>query len=724
MERNRKMIEYTHGMLENIITPQPVETYEYLNGERQKRVWDNNIFCFDIETSSAWYTPNHKLINFHKEYGSDFYKKCVPFSLCYIWQFGINDLVVYGRSLEDFYTLLQELRSLVKGAQIWVHNLAYEFQFLLNDLEFDKIFARSPHKVIYADWNDIRFRCSYFLTKLSLESWGIQHGKIQKKVGDIEYNILRTPLTNLTEKEYGYCENDILVMYYGLLEYKEKYKNIHRIPLTQTGEVRRVIKNLFKDDMDYHNKMTELLPRNAVEYDFMKKAFQGGYTHANYTKVGKVLHDVHSYDITSSYPAVMCSEKFPMSKWFFVRPYEIEKYLNNDYSLIVDVTYRDIVQISDITYISISKLVGHNEMFKKNGKWCHTINGYVIESDNGRLRFGKEVRTICTNVDLKIIDMFYDYKSVKYNYIIASKNDYLDERLIGFTLDMYNKKTTLKNVEGKEDLYLQSKQFLNSIYGMMVTDIVQENVLFDGIYWSTELMDIDQELEKLRCKPYKNFLAYQHGIFITAYARYNLMKVVSKIGNDVIYCDTDSIKYQGDYDKYFIKYNKKIESKLLKCLEHYNLERDLICPLAPNGEQQHLGWYSAERDYKSFITQGAKRYVYSYGEHYTKDEPEYDITTGDEIFHCTVSGVNKRHGGKAIKKLEDFKENFTFESEYCKRIILTYMADNPPMLWNENQYDEYLSTERYGVNNQPSTYCLSYGKEFLQLLTDYIMGNI
>lgn len=718
------MIEYVEGMLSNMITPQPIKGIEYIDGEKHDRTWDNNIFCFDIETSSAWYTPNHNLINFHKEYGADFYKKCVPFSLCYIWQFGINDMVLYGRELTEFYTLLNELRGIVDGAQIWVHNLAYEFQFLLNDLDFDKIFARAPRKVIYADWKNIRFRCSYFLTRLSLENWGLQHGKIQKMIGDIEYNILRTPLTNMTKKEYGYCENDILVMYYGLLEYKEKYKNIHNIPLTQTGEVRRVIKNMYKSDMDYHKKMTDLLPRDAKEYDFMKKAFQGGYTHANFTKVGKVLYDVKSVDITSSYPAVMCSEKFPMSKWFFVRPYEIEKYLNDDYSLIVDVTFRDIVQISDISYISISKLIGHNEIFRTNNRIIHTINDYRIEGDNGRLKWGQQIRTICTNIDLKIIDMFYDYKSIKYNYILASKNAYLDEKIIGFTLDMYNKKTTLKNVEGKEDLYLQSKQFLNSIFGMMVTDIVQENISFDGRRWTTELMDIETELEKLRNKPYKNFLAYQHGIFITAYARYNLMSVVNKIGNDVIYCDTDSIKYQGDYDKYFIEYNQQIENKLVKCLDHYNLQHELICPYAPNGEQQHLGYYIHEKDYKSFITQGAKRYAYSYGEHYLKDEPQYDIMTGDEIFHCTVSGVNKKYGGKAIKNLEDFKEDFVFESDYCKRLILTYLSDNPPMLWNETQYDEYLSTERYGVNSMPSTYSMSYGKEFKQLLTDYIMGII
>lgn len=711
------MIEYTQGMLSKLIIPKPIKN-------SKQEIWDDNIFCFDIETSSSWVTPNYQMIPFIKDFSKDFYKECAPFSLCYVWQFGINDIVVYGRALEDFYRLLQELNTLVKGAQIWVHNLAYEFQFLLNDLEFDKIFARAPHKVIYADWKGIRFRCSYFLTRLSLENWGKQHGKLQKLVGNLDYNILRTPLTPLTKDELAYAENDILVMYYGLLQYKERYQFIHNIPLTQTGEVRRVVKNLFKDDIEYHKKMTELLPRDLREYEFIKKAFQGGYTHANYTKVGKVIKKVHSCDISSSYPATMCSEKFPMSKWFFVRPYEIEKYCNENYSLIMDITLKDVIATTNITYISTSKMLGSKVLIKDQKGIKHLcVNGFTVYADNGRLIRCKEVRLVITNIDLDIINDFYDYKSIKYNYVLASKNDYLDERLISYTLELYNNKTKLKNVKGFEDLYLQSKQFINSLYGMMVTDLVPENVEFDGMLWSVDKMDIQARLDELSSKPYKNFLAYQHGIFITVYARRNLMWLVKRIGNDVIYCDTDSVKYTGNCDHYIDEYNKMIDEKLEKCLSHYNISLDLLHPIAPNGEMQNLGHFEKERDYEAFITQGAKRYAYTYGEIYEHDELQYNIHKGDIINYCTVSGVNKKFGGKAIKHLEDFIQDFVFDYEYCKRLIMTYMCDNPPVLWNENQNDEYLSTEQYGVNSMPSTYSMSLGAEFTQLLSDYIMGS-
>ena len=39
----------------------------------------------------------------------------------------------------------------------------------------------------------------------------------------------------------------------------------------------------------------------------------GGFTHGNLQHIGKTIKNVSSYDFTSSYPAVMIAEKYPMS---------------------------------------------------------------------------------------------------------------------------------------------------------------------------------------------------------------------------------------------------------------------------------------------------------------------------------------------------------------------------------------------------------------------------
>ena len=69
------------------------------------------------------------------------------------------------------------------------------------------------------------------------------------------------------------------------------------------------------------------------EYGYAKQAFLGGYTHANARYSKKLLADVHSIDFTSSYPTVMISEKYPMTKGAYIKldmdSYtEFETYLN------------------------------------------------------------------------------------------------------------------------------------------------------------------------------------------------------------------------------------------------------------------------------------------------------------------------------------------------------------------------------------------------------------
>ena len=46
---------------------------------------------------------------------------------------------------------------------------------------------------------------------------------VEKQVGDLDYSLIRTPITKLTEQEMGYCRNDILVLYYYIKYELETY---------------------------------------------------------------------------------------------------------------------------------------------------------------------------------------------------------------------------------------------------------------------------------------------------------------------------------------------------------------------------------------------------------------------------------------------------------------------------------------------------------------------
>lgn len=646
--------------------------------------------------------------------------------MCYIWQFGINDTVLYGRNLDEFKLLLDELTDIVEEPTIWVHNLSYEMQFLLNIFDVETTFARQSHKPMYITGNGIKFRCSYFLTRLSLDAWAKQHGKCKKLVGNLDYSVLRTPNTKLSQKELDYCENDILCMYYGLCEYLKKYGNIENIPLTQTGEVRRVVKNMYKRNQNYHNKMTNLLPRNADEYNFMRKAFAGGYTHANYLHANKLLYNIHSMDIASSYPFVMISEMFPSSKWYSIRPYEISKYRNEKYSLLIDVTFYNIKSKMSMRYISTSKCMEMEPEIIRNGK--HQTK---TRTDNGRLIETDKCRMVITNVDLDIIEKTYDIGKVQYNKIMYSNNEYLDSDFVQYILELYANKTSLKGISAMEEIYLQSKQFINALYGMSVTDIVSDNAIWDNMLdkWIPQKGDANQVLEELRSKPYKNFLAYQHGIWVTAYARRNLWEMIVQFPDDVVYVDTDSVKYIGDHDAEFKRYNDNVIKKLEVSMSKHRIPLECTAPLTKKGVPKQIGIYEKEADYMQFKTLGAKRYCYryfpktyklSYKDIKPKRGKKFIYHTWDYNVHITVSGVNKEKGRRALKSVDEFSQNFEFDTDHTGKLLFTYSNDMPKVIWNKGQYDEFKSYYRYGINAQPTTYNMSLSEEYDFLLLEKI----
>ena len=139
-----------------------------------------------------------------------------------------------------------------------------------------------------------------------------------KKTGDLDYRLNRFHSTPLSDKELGYCEADIRVLLAYIQEKIESDGSICYIPLTNTGYVRNYCrKECFKKYKRYRRLMSELT-LEADEYAQLKRGFAGGFTHANalYAKELITYEDygyIDSFDFTSSYPASLLSEKYPMS---------------------------------------------------------------------------------------------------------------------------------------------------------------------------------------------------------------------------------------------------------------------------------------------------------------------------------------------------------------------------------------------------------------------------
>ena len=452
------------------------------DGKYKTDKYCNDVLTFDIETTSAW-IKDGKLIQYEKGHSNEYWNDLQPVALCYLWQFSINGDVYYGRELEEFWKVLGDLPADVKFI-IYVHNLSYEFQFLCNILTWKNVFARTPHKPMKCsceEYPQVEFRCSYILTRLSLASWGKQIG-VKKAVGDLDYEKIRTPLTPLTEEELHYGEMDCRVLEAGIRDYLKKYKTVRNIPLTQTGTVRRVVKDLLTSDKEYVRKVKKLVPKSAKEYKRLQKIFAGGYTHANQMYSGKVVDEyIEHYDFASSYPTVMIAEKYPISRWYYNGVNKIPDDSEfEDTAFILCLEFQNIRSISFNTYIQTSK-----------------CNGTGFKFDNGRLLEAETMEITVTEQDWITIRNNYEWDVMNVRKVYRADKDYLPRPFLEYILELYGNKTSLKGVAGQEDLYLQSKQYINSLFGMMVTALIQSEIEFDNGQWITKALTEEAVIKKL-----------------------------------------------------------------------------------------------------------------------------------------------------------------------------------------------------------------------------------
>lgn len=602
-----------------------------------------------------------------------------------MWQCAIEDNVFWGREISDFLDFLYVL-SQYTGYDvikiIYIHNSGFEFQFLRNIFKSIEIFARTTLHPMYFRWRDYEFRCSYMLTRLSLDSWGKKCG-LKKLTNTIDYTISRTPKTPLTKKVIDYAITDVRVMVKGLHEYKTRYGTVENIPLTQTGIVRREFNNRMRGETRYQKKMSKLQPLNPDLYKIFTKVLAGGYTHANYINSGIVCSDVKSKDYTSAYPWNMIDKKYPMT------PFTLTKtdlsYLNGDrYSVIMYVEFYGVNSKSFNNYISKSKV---DEI--KNGLY-----------DNGRVISADFIGMYLTNVDYDIIVKAYNIYNIDIKFMYVSLNGYLSPILQKYILELFVYKTTLKGVD--EEMYLKSKEELNALFGMACTRIITDDITYKDNEWGKDILTDARYYEKaMRIKRNlsKCNTAFQHGIYVPAYTRRELWDAILTIDSDDIYNDTDSIKYMGDYEWYFEQYNANIRKRQEIHAERLGVDISMFRPVSPKGKVSSLGEFADDGEYWLFKTLGAKKYIYV-------DE------TG---MHMTVSGVRKQ-AVYQLDKIEDFTDGVVFNVDNSKKLLLHYNDNQPEIVINKGMSDEYKLKYKYGICAQPTTYTIGLTQEYGDLL--------
>lgn len=631
--------------------------------KRKKRQKDylNVIASFDIETTRL---PD------------------IEQSFMYLFaiQFG-PDITIYGRTWEEFFYFCRQVKEHLsdRWLVLYVHSLSYEFQFLKGWYAFeqDEVFVTEARKVLKCTMFDcIELRCSYMLTNMSLDQFlkrmNVENKKLSGELFD--YSKIRYPWSPLTRYEMEYMQNDVKGLVQALMrKFASEGTDLNNVPLTSTGYVRQDMKQAMRGYN--HTQLHNMLP-NADIYRLLREAFRGGNTMSNRFYTDLITENVSSYDMVSSYPNVIMTEKFPMTRFWRERPswQNLRKLIRTSWAaLLIRVEFWNIHLIDKdcgCPYIPRDK--------------CRNLEEF--QNCNGRILNADHLEITLTDIDFRIILNMYDWDDMNVLDLFAAKYDMLPLPIRQTVMQYYKVKTELKGCDPESEDFLyynKNKELLNSCYGLMVQDPGKDSVVFQGNQYIVEDKPLEELIEENNKKA---FLSYSWGVFVTAHARARLQAGIDAAGYDFVYCDTDSVKVEGDLN--LTEINAEAERKA-KDAGAWAVDR--------NGEVHYMGVYESE-GYEfpnRFSTMGAKKYV-------------LEDSKGD--LHITIAGVDKKKGGKELGKLENFREGFVFteaggtESIFNDDVDMTIVREGRSLEIRDN------------VVIKDSTYTLGITQEYRDIL--------
>lgn len=622
-------------------------------------------------------------------------------SVCYHWQLqlGFDYPTIEGRELWEFRAFMDRLACLLAKDEtivIYVHNLHYEFHFLRSvypDIRNEEVFAVGPRKPVKLSLYEGRvvFKCSYILTNMSLGQWtakmGVEYGKLD---GDkFDYEKTRMPWDPLTDYELEYCRNDVLGLIEALkVQLDTRHDTLATVPLTSTGYVRRDVKRVMRNWSYWGLQSVQPAPE---VYIALRQAFRGGDTHANRYYAGVILDDVGSSDRSSSYPEVCINHEFPMGT--LRRESEeslrqLRRCIRLHRACLVRIYFTGL-RLRDpydpCPYISYAKVMEVDR---------NRLREYIL--DNGRIMSAPCGSLTMTDVDWQIFEKQYTWDTLEVTDLWTTKYDFLPDMLRALIISYYDNKTRLKGVAGQELYYDLAKALLNSIYGLQAQDPCKPSTVYnvdhdpDRDLFYLEEGDIPALLRKSAKQPYGS---YQWGVWVTAWARWELRQAIDLAGDNFVYCDTDSVKYVGDLD--LSGYNKaKVK------LSHANGAE----ATDPQGVTHYMGVFEDEGR-TAFRTWGAKKYC----------------TVKEGKVKLTVAGVGKKAG--AAELLQAAEAQGVTPLEAFTPGMIFHAAGGVDAVYNDytNRELEISGHKLYVGPNiylRPSTYELGIKDDYAQILDD------
>lgn len=628
----------------------------------------------------------------------------------YVWQMAVENEAFYGRTWSEFKRCLQKMKNEMHLAVdykliVYVHNLKYDFGFYKKEVNLDgnDFVARSRRTVLKHIMDDcFEVRDSAVYTEEPLDHMGEEIG-IPKMKG-YDYSKIRHALTPLTQKELEYCEHDVLILTsYFRREAENLNCSIYKLALTATQKIKRGINEEFsRESRMYQNMiMSRQLKDNDHDnhiLDLLKHAFFGAFNYSSQLIRGIIQDNVAGIDISACYGAQCLLHPYPVGKFTPIALPESTDDLKNNpryagKAMLITFAAKDVsAKYADIGFLPINI---HNYWQRP----ASDINNVASK----RVLTAAKLEMTLTDVDFRLFLEFYSYSAIKFVSIMAS--DYGDmppymirsiEKTHRKKLEIQKRNNALKKIRPltlSEQLeYIHAKTGVSRIYGILVQDPVRD------IYeWNPEINDIQKNGEQKNKSQFQPVL-YQWGVWVVAWARYEILRLLLKLSGTgknfddlkTLYSDTDSLYFKfTESDIEIVKsYNDMINAKIYNVAKKYRLS-----PEALTG----IGTLKITY-YQQFKTTGIKQYCYIQDDVFdyrcaglTRPDYQYD-DNNNQLFNEDGTPVNN-----GMTFFDNFASNEERMAAFCREMSIpasdahvkrNYYNDEP--LKNPIEVTDYL----------------------------------
>lgn len=657
--------------------------------------YKQNIISFDIETTSM--VDYKKQEHRNKPATIEVDKK---YAFMYCGAFYNSGVILHIRTWDEVIEYIDSLCRLCKTGEryiIWVHNLSFEFQFMKDFMKLSEVFCRKAHNVLKCVYkNKIEFRDTLALSNCKLEKLAKNEKLgVQKLVGDLDYSKIRHQLTEVTEKEWGYVDNDVIIVAKYIEKKLKEYTRVENIPMTSTGEVRYLFRKELGKNLPKIHSMAVLYSASTMELqNLLIEIYAGAYTHCNYQVIDQIVYDLECKDIASSYPFQMVARKYPTIWYKLAVDYDLKslfaRYPVEDYALACRARFYNIHAKHCHSIISLHK--------------CQKIDSDPLV-DNGRVVSAKCLEIACNEIDLMNICDFYNFDDVEIFDVYTSKKQYLPKELVRIILKLFKDKTELKGIEEEEENYMRSKGRINGVYGTSVFNILDSGTYFDE---SSNMKFMKDEKTFADFKKFTNspnqYLWYSIGVWVTSYAKRQVLTPIKHMSENAIYCDTDSVKYKDGYryDRYWDRLNTEIMCTFKKAMKYHNFSLPEYTFFDKDGKEHFMGIFETEEPYSRFKSLGSKRYL---------------VEFYDGSMKSTVAGAPKNLvdflGKTNDEKFINFKNNFSLKD--CK-LTHTYTEGKTLKVITDYQGNLAVVDIRSGVCLTPADFTMNLSDNFIEFL--------